>query len=114
MRPGFDTREVPIGSVTNGVHTPTWVASEVAALAAGRLGNGRRQPPRLLKPPATRQLLRSRLVAETRRLLRASWQQRGASGAELTWIDDVLDKANTSTAIWSRKARTHPRWSPGT
>ena len=33
--PGFDTREVPIGSVTNGVHTPTWVASEVAALTSG-------------------------------------------------------------------------------
>ncbi len=33
--PGFDTREVPIGSVTNGVHTPTWVAPEVQALLAG-------------------------------------------------------------------------------
>jgi len=31
--PGFDTREVPIGAVTNGVHTPTWVASDAAALA---------------------------------------------------------------------------------
>src|SRR5215472_4568065 len=31
--PGFDTREVPIGSVTNGVHTPTWVAPEIGALA---------------------------------------------------------------------------------
>ncbi|MGH3257732.1 MAG: alpha-glucan family phosphorylase, partial [Streptosporangiaceae bacterium] len=30
--PGFDTSEVPIGSVTNGVHTPTWVAPEVLFL----------------------------------------------------------------------------------
>src|SRR6202043_3518064 len=30
--PGFDPAEVPIGSVTNGVHAPTWVASEVIAL----------------------------------------------------------------------------------
>jgi glycogen phosphorylase len=33
--PGFDTSEVPIGSVTNGVHTPTWVAREVLLLLAG-------------------------------------------------------------------------------
>ena len=33
--PGFDTREVPIGSVTNGVHTPTWVAPEIEALSPG-------------------------------------------------------------------------------
>ena len=44
--PGFDTREVPIGSVTNGVHTPTWVAPEIEALAAGRLGAGRDRPGR--------------------------------------------------------------------
>ena len=30
--PGFDTAEVPIGSITNGVHAPTWVAREVSEL----------------------------------------------------------------------------------
>ena len=35
--PGFDTDEVPIGSITNGVHAPTWVAREVVELAGGRL-----------------------------------------------------------------------------
>src|SRR6202166_999350 len=30
--PGVDTREVPIGSITNGVHAPTWVAREVSDL----------------------------------------------------------------------------------
>ena len=44
--PGFDTREVPIGSVTNGVHTPTWVAPEIAALRRRRLGAGRGRPGR--------------------------------------------------------------------
>ena len=33
--PGFDAAEVPIGSVTNGVHAPTWVAREILDLAAG-------------------------------------------------------------------------------
>jgi starch phosphorylase len=34
--PGFDAAEVPIGSVTNGVHVPTWVAAEVLELDAGQ------------------------------------------------------------------------------
>ena len=33
--PGFDTAQVPIGSITNGVHAPTWVAPEVLDLASG-------------------------------------------------------------------------------
>ena len=31
--PGFDTAEVPIGSVTNGVHASSWVAPEILSLA---------------------------------------------------------------------------------
>ena len=31
--PAFDEAEVPIGSITNGVHAPTWVAREVFDLA---------------------------------------------------------------------------------
>ena len=31
--PGFEEAEVPIGSITNGVHPATWVASEILELA---------------------------------------------------------------------------------
>ena len=102
--PGFDTAEVPIGSITNGVHAPTWVAREVsdlgdsasaAAADATRLWDIRRQ-------------LRARLVAETRRRLRESWQQRGASGAELTWIDDVLEE-NALTIGFARRVPSYKR-----
>ena len=102
--PGFDTAEVPIGSITNGVHAPTWVAREVCDLGdsadaasadAERLWGIRRQ-------------LRARLVAETRRRLRESWQQRGASGAELTWIDDVLDE-NVLTIGFARRVPSYKR-----
>jgi starch phosphorylase len=102
--PGFDTAEVPIGSITNGVHAPTWVAREVAELGdsasaasadAARLWDIRRQ-------------LRARLVAETRRRLRESWRQRGASGAELTWIDDVLDE-NVLTIGFARRVPSYKR-----
>ena len=36
--PGFHSPEVPITSVTNGVHAPTWVAPQVMALAAQEVG----------------------------------------------------------------------------
>src|SRR6516225_519619 len=82
--PGFDTSEVPIGSITNGVHAPTWVARKVSELGdsttAASAGTARLWE--------IRRQLRARLIAETRRRLRESWRQRGASGAELTWIDD--------------------------
>jgi starch phosphorylase len=102
--PGFDTSEVPIGSITNGVHTPTWVAREVSDLGdsgsaasadAGHLWWIRRQ-------------LRARMVTETRRRLRESWRQRGASGAELTWIDDVLDE-NVLTIGFARRVPSYKR-----
>ena len=102
--PGFDTAEVPIGSITNGVHAPTWVAREVcdlgdsaeaASAEAGLLWGIRRR-------------LRARMVTETRRRLRESWQQRGASGAELTWIDDVLDE-NVLTIGFARRVPSYKR-----
>ena len=102
--PGFDTSEVPIGSITNGVHAPTWVARRVSELGdsdsaasadAGHLWQIRRQ-------------LRAQLVAETRRRLRESWRQRGASGAELTWIDDVLDE-NVLTIGFARRVPSYKR-----
>jgi starch phosphorylase len=102
--PGFDTNEVPIGSITNGVHAPTWVAREVSDLGdsasaasadAARLWQIRRQ-------------LRARLVTETRRRLNESWRQRGASGAELTWIDDVLDE-NVLTIGFARRVPSYKR-----
>jgi len=115
--PGFDTTEVPIGSVTNGVHGPSWVAAEIMGL-----GHAGAQTPELAEDgpvweqaaadPAgifrVRRLLRARLVQETRRRLRASWLQRGASEAELTWIEDVLDE-NVLTIGFARRVPSYKR-----
>jgi starch phosphorylase len=114
--PGFDTSEVPIGSVTNGVHGPTWVAAEIMGLAqrgsAQELAEDDSTWERAAADPAgifgVRRLLRARLVAETRRRLRASWIQRGASEAELTWIDDVLDE-NALTIGFARRVPSYKR-----
>ncbi|MDQ1604002.1 MAG: glycogen phosphorylase, partial [Actinomycetota bacterium] len=98
--PGFDAPEVPITSVTNGVHAPTWVAPEVFVLAASEVG------PQLVEEARgwegvehvsprriwdVRRVLRARLVVDARARLRRSWLQRGASDAELGWVDKVLD-----------------------
>src|SRR5258708_7949717 len=114
--PGFDTAEVPFGSVTTGGHGPTWVAAEIMGLVPGA------QPPELAEDgpvweqaaadPAgifrVRRLLRARLVAETRRRLRASWLQRGASDAELTWVEDVFDE-NVLTIGFARRVPSYKR-----
>jgi starch phosphorylase len=112
--PGFDTREVPIGSITNGVHTPTWVAPEVLPLTGTSPGEASGWDwERAAGAPATelwaaRHVLRARLVTETRRRLRASWRQRGASEAELTWIDDVLDE-HVLTIGFARRVPSYKR-----
>jgi glycogen phosphorylase len=114
--PGFDTAEVPIGSVTNGVHGPTWVAAEIMDLARGEQPQKTPEDGSFWERAAAdpegifraRRLLRSRLVAETRRRLRASWIQRGASDAELTWIDDVLDE-NALTIGFARRVPSYKR-----
>jgi glycogen phosphorylase len=97
--PGFDTDEVPIGSITNGVHAETWVAPEMIELARRELpgvveaSKGWDGVAKLAESEVwrIRRTLRERLVLDARRRLRESWRQRGASDAELTWVDDVLD-----------------------
>ncbi|HEY2552824.1 MAG TPA: alpha-glucan family phosphorylase [Streptosporangiaceae bacterium] len=116
--PGFDTAEVPIGSVTNGVHAPSWVAPEILSLArkstddAGPAGDeildwGRAgaDPDRLFQ---VRRLLRRRLVAQARKRLRASWRERGASDAELGWISSVLDE-DVLTIGFARRVPSYKR-----
>jgi starch phosphorylase len=98
--PGFDPEEVPITSVTNGVHAPTWVARELFELGAREVGRELVEEARgweaVAKVPgdqiwAVRRQLRELLVHEVRRRVRESMLHRGHSAAELTWVDDVFD-----------------------
>ncbi|WP_283134093.1 alpha-glucan family phosphorylase [Rhizohabitans arisaemae] len=97
--PGFDLDEVPIGSITNGVHAPTWVGRELMEQAGRELPNlitekqgwqGARELPDT-DLWALRGVMRRRLIEGARARLRGSWLDRGASRAELGWIDEVLD-----------------------
>lgn len=130
--PGFDPAEVPITSVTNGVHAPTWVAPEVLrlgvrhfgadrtrdALAGGEVAGERRAgtPRRWDAVTAVpdreiwdlRRVLREQLVTEVRKRLYASWRRRGAGTAELGWIDDVLDP-DVLTIGFARRVPSYKR-----
>ncbi|MEZ0166347.1 alpha-glucan family phosphorylase [Kineococcus sp. LSe6-4] len=115
--PGFDAPEVPISSITNGVHAPTWVAPEVFAMGKQYIG------PELPREGLgfekvgqvpdeeiwrTRRVLRGRLVEDARRRLKLSWLQRGASEAELAWTKDVLDP-DVLTIGFARRVPTYKR-----
>jgi glycogen phosphorylase len=114
---GFDTADVPITSVTNGVHAPTWVAREVMELAAREVGRelvteatGWEGISKVADDAiwATRRLMRARLVEEVRRRLRESWLHRGASEARLGWIDTAFDP-DVLTIGFARRVPSYKR-----
>ncbi|KOT27615.1 glycogen phosphorylase [Streptomyces caelestis] len=121
--PGFDPEEVPITSVTNGVHAPTWVAPEVFRLGARQIGAQRTEEALSVGDSdrwdsvadiadqdiwELRRSLRELLVLEVRERLRASWRQRGAGTAELGWIDGVLDP-DVLTIGFARRVPSYKR-----
>ncbi|MBA2464258.1 MAG: alpha-glucan family phosphorylase [Nocardioidaceae bacterium] len=120
--PQFDAVERPIISITNGVHSPTWVAREIFDLVRAY---GLKPGP---DPDAdgldqvfevadkvssaeiwsTKRLLRERLVVDARKRLAKSWMQRGAAPAELTWIDSALDP-DVLTIGFARRVPSYKR-----
>ncbi|WP_406173565.1 glycosyltransferase family 1 protein [Streptomyces sp. NBC_00996] len=121
--PGFDPEEIPITSVTNGVHAPTWVAPEVFRLGARQIGAQRTEDALTVGGSDRwdavadiadqeiwdlRRVLREQLVLEVRERLYASWRQRGAGTAELGWIDGVLDP-DVLTIGFARRVPSYKR-----
>jgi starch phosphorylase len=115
--PQFDITDVPIGSVTNGVHAPTWVAREVMELAEREIGKelvtdatGWEGITKVSDEViwATRRVMRARLVEEVRRRLRESWLHRGVSEAGLGWIDTVFDP-DVLTIGFARRVPSYKR-----
>ncbi len=120
--PEFDAEERPIGSITNGVHAPTWVAREIFDLARSHGARPGPEPdadsPSLVfdvvdKVPGkeiwdTKRILRQRLVDDARARMRASWLQRGAAPAEIKWVDSALD-ADVLTIGFARRVPSYKR-----
>lgn len=114
--PGIDSPEVPISSITNGVHTGSWVAPELLALAQphaeGAAVEGLSPEDADAVPGdqlwAAKRVLRERLVLDARRRLHESWRARGATEAELRWVDGVLDP-DVLTIGFARRVPSYKR-----
>jgi starch phosphorylase len=115
--PGFDDDEVPISSITNGVHAPTWVDRSVYDVALKHLGTadiaGENAWDRIDEVPAdavwsTKREMREKLVTDARRRVRSSWLKRGATELELGWTDSILDP-DVLTIGFARRVPTYKR-----
>jgi|HubBroStandDraft_1064217.scaffolds.fasta_scaffold04091_6 starch phosphorylase len=118
--PDLPTHEIPIESITNGVHTASWVSPEMGGLYTRYLG------PRWAEHPDDPELWerayeipdaelwqvhehrRHRLVQHARQWLRASAEGRGAGREELALADEVLDP-QALTIGFARRFATYKR-----
>jgi len=112
--------EVPIGYVTNGIHTRSWTSSEMTALLRRYLG------PNWLKKPADQTIWqrveripdvelwraherrRERLIAFTRRRLVTQLQRHGAHGRDIETAHEVLNP-DALTIGFARRFATYKR-----
>ncbi len=112
--------EVPISSITNGVHTRSWISNDMATLYDRYLG------PNWVSKPAdqsvwervdqipdeelwqTHERRRERLIAFARRSLYAQLEKRGALSSELEHAMEVLNP-DTLTIGFARRFATYKR-----
>ncbi|MHC4561466.1 MAG: alpha-glucan family phosphorylase [Planctomycetota bacterium] len=118
--PGVPTGEVPIGHITNGVHTRSWISQDLADLYVRYLGPGWHEKPADTSvwkavdqiPDTevwrTHERRRERLVAFARRRLRKQLTLRGAGTAELASAEEVLDP-EALTIGFARRFATYKR-----
>jgi starch phosphorylase len=117
---GVPVNDVPITSITNGVHVRGWLSRDMAELFDAYLG------PRWISHPAdqsvwerveqipdaelwrTHERRRERLVAFARRRLRTQLEQRGAPPAEREQAEEVLDP-KALTIGFARRFATYKR-----
>jgi len=112
--PGVDTEEVPITSITNGVHAPTWVHAALKGLSEQRFGDSHTANHDWTDRAAVddqelwgvRQAMKGELVAEARRRVKAAALQ--SSPAAPSWIDDLLDP-EVLTIGFARRVPTYKR-----
>ncbi|MEL7642139.1 MAG: alpha-glucan family phosphorylase [Solidesulfovibrio sp.] len=116
----YPVEDVPIGAITNGVHVPTWVSQDMAALYDRYFGANWREDPDTGRVFAqthlisdaelwrTHERLRERLVGFVRERLREQLLARGAKRKELQAAEEVLDP-QTLTIGFARRFATYKR-----
>jgi glycogen phosphorylase len=113
--PRLPVEEVPIGHVTNGVHTPTWLGPEMAEvfnrrLAPGWSEGGSARWDRIGEVPdaelwRARERGRERLVYFVRERMRAQLEAAGASEAGIARTEEVLDPGALTVGFARRFAQ---------
>jgi starch phosphorylase len=113
--PGFDHDEVPIGSVTNGVHAPTWTDPLLLELAQDALGTSDTAHADWFSPALSDEALwrvrgrmRENLVQDARSRLAAAWHRRSPGSIAPPWLSAVLDP-NVLTNGFARRVATYKR-----
>jgi starch phosphorylase len=118
--PQYPVEDVPIGAITNGVHMPTWVASDMGLLFDRYLGGNWREDPDCVRiwrqaktiPGAelwrTHERLKERLIGFVRIRLRRQMEEKGARYEELKVADEVLDP-HALTIGFARRFATYKR-----
>ena len=118
--PDEPTGDIPIGAITNGVHVPTWVATDLAGLFERRLSSAWRQQyedpsfwARILEIPDEeiwdiRQMLRAHLFQFIRERARLRWTDDQASAASVVAGGAMLDP-NALTIGFARRFTGYKR-----
>jgi glycogen phosphorylase len=118
--PEVPTPEIPIKSVTNGVHTQTWLSDEFSSLYQRYLGANWADKPtnyamwnRVDRIPdselwRSHERRREHLVAFTRERLRLQYDRRGMSAVDKSHIEEILDP-EALTIGFARRFATYKR-----
>ena len=113
--PGFDSEEVPITSITNGVHAPTWTDAALLSLAEQRLGTADAEHAAWLSDAVSnaelfsvKRGMRLQLVEDARRRLVAAWADQHGGASAPDWVGRVLDP-DVLTVGFARRVPTYKR-----
>ncbi len=113
--PGFDTSDVPITSVTNGVHPSSWVDPLLEDLAADTFGTHDTTAVDWTSPKVTdaalwqvRRDMREQLVADARHRVTAAWAEQNPGVGAPAWFSDLLDP-DILTIGFARRVPTYKR-----
>jgi starch phosphorylase len=113
--PGFDEDDVPIGSITNGVHPATWTSTHLVELAERTWGTRDTTAVDWRDGAVTDESLwqtkrdaRVELVADARRRVKGVWASQNPGGVVPEWVSGVLDP-DVLTIGFARRVPTYKR-----
>jgi len=113
--PGFDADDVPITSVTNGVHAPTWTDPMMLELAQSKFGWSDTTAVDWASDAVSnselwqvRGRMREQLVHDARRRVTDAWHEQNPGIGAPSWYSDLLDP-NVLTIGFARRVPTYKR-----